>query len=85
MGRFQWSRSFVHLESKSVLKFKMLIFFFSFERNSISVLLSSIKFIQNFSKSFSASVINGKQRCVLLFISLCSSNVALIHRDCPLI
>ena len=84
MGRFQWSRSFVHLESKSALKFKMLIFF-SFEGNSISVLLSSIKFIQKFSKLFSASVINGKQRCLLLFISLCSSNVALIHRDCPLI
>ena len=48
----------------------MLIFFFSFEANSISLLLSSIKFILKFSKLFSVNVINGKQRCLLLFISL---------------
>ena len=68
----------------SILKSKLLIFF-TFEANSVSLYISSIKFILKFSKSFSVSVINGKQRCVLLFISLCSSNVALIVIDFHLI
>ena len=59
----------------------MLIFFVWSKFNLL--LLSSIKFILKFSRSF--NVINRKQRCLLLFISLCSSNVALIHRDCHFI
>ena len=33
------------------------------------------------SKSFNV----GKQRCLLIFISFCSSNVTLIHKECPFI
>ena len=63
----------------------MLIFLFTFALNSISLLLSSSKSTLKFRRSLSDSIENGKQRCLLLFISFCSSNVALIHKDCLLI
>ena len=64
------------------MKFNILNFV-SLSLNSTCFLLSSITFILKFSKSFSVSLVNRKQRCLLLFISFCSSGVALIQRDCP--
>ena len=59
----------VHFENVSILKFKILILFSSLV-NSVSLLLSSIKYILNDNRSFSGNVLNGKQKCSVLFTSL---------------
>ena len=84
MRKFRRPNSSVHLKNLSVLKLKTIIFF-SFALNSIFLLLSTSKITLKFSRSLSDSVENRKQRYLRLFIYFYSSNVALVHRDCPLI
>ena len=73
---------FTHVKNMSIWKLKILIFF-SPDLNSIFLLKWSCKKILKLVKSLIDFVINGKQRWLLLFISLTSLNETFVQIDWP--